>query len=414
MKNIFLSIALFMFSLLSAESGETAYMGRDKLNEECPQKSCEPCCPKPQAPICCECYVPNFNDLQCTTGLYLYGDFLYWFANEDNLSTCMTVQGVGDTLSGLLSVYGAKKVNHLDTKWDPGFRVGLGYNLPHDGWDINANYTWYHNKKNQTFGVPLFGTASAPSFPAVGQFALVDPWVNPALFDLSVGILDNPAFDTVKSLWKLTFNQIDLDLGRKFRLSEFMAMRPYIGVRGAWFTTRFNNIASSDSIFSTRYNFNTYSDKFKDKIWGVGLLGGFQPEWRFSQNFVLFSNLDASLLWGKFRLRKNEDYTSFNTAGVQTLNFHNTLTSSFFKLQAVLDLTAGFRWEQTWACRIRTYLDIGWEYHIWFDVNNRTKYGSDFGYGAVPPGTVFGFTGYEELQGNLMLSGGVVRFRVDF
>ncbi|HSW72542.1 MAG TPA: Lpg1974 family pore-forming outer membrane protein [Chlamydiales bacterium] len=401
MNKIFLSLAVSLITVLSAET------------PACPQKSCEPCCPKPKPPICCECYVPSYNDLQCDAGLFIYGDFLYWFAKEDNLSPCMTVIGVPNVSSSNNSTYGAVKANHFDTKWDPGFRAGLGYNLPHDGWDIDANYTWYRNKKHQKFGVPPFGTVGAPNFPAPGQLALIDPWNNFAVSNVGGGVLENPGFDTVQSLWKLTFNQVDLDLGRKFRLSEYMAMRSYIGARGAWFTTRFNNIASSNALFSTNFIFNSFSDKFKDKIWGVGLLGGLQPEWHFSRNFILFSNLDAALLWGKFRLRKNEDYTSFSSAGVETITFHNTLTSDFFKLQAVLDVTAGFRWEQTWCYRVRTSLDIGWEYHIWFDVNNRIKYGALFGYGAGS-GNDIGFSGYEELQGNLMISGGVVRFRVDF
>ncbi|HSW72541.1 MAG TPA: Lpg1974 family pore-forming outer membrane protein [Chlamydiales bacterium] len=416
MKKIFFSLAVSLITILSADDGETAYMGRDsQMNQECPQKSCEPCCPKPTPPICCECYVPSYYDLQCNTGLFIYGDFLYWYAKEDNLSPCTTVQAVTNVVTSTTPtvVLANVKVNHLNTQWDPGFRVGLGYNLPHDGWDIEANYTWYHNKKSHVFSVPGFGSTTSNVFPTPGQLALIDPWVNTSVLSPSGTFVEVFPFDTVQSRWKLSFNQIDLDLGRKFWLSKYTAMRTYVGVRGGWFTTRFNNKGSANYNFASTFTFTNFSDQFKTKTWGVGLLAGIQPEWHFSRNFILFSNLDAALLWGRFNLRKTEDYTSFSASGVQSINFHASFPSVFYKMHPVLDIALGLRWEETWCYRIRTYLDIGWENHIWFDENHRFKYGSFFT-NTISPGNAIGYSGYEELQGNLMMGGGFVRFRVDF
>ncbi|HSW73403.1 MAG TPA: Lpg1974 family pore-forming outer membrane protein [Chlamydiales bacterium] len=397
MKRLIIALTLFFSTGLPAA-------------QECPPTS--PCCPSPQPPICCECYVPSYYDLQCDLGVFIYGDFLYWFARENDLSPCMTVTSQPTLTPNFINYLAAVNTNQFETKWAPGFRVGLGYNTTHDGWDIDANYTWFQIKKHQVFNVPGFGSAGAPFYPSIGQLALLDPWINPQNFNNSPAFT-NPAFDTIQALWRLKLNQIDLDLGRKYWLGQFTAMRPYIGIRGAWFTTRFNNVASSNAVFSSTYTFNTFSDKFKNNIWGVGLIGGFQPEWHFCQNFLLFSNLDVSLLWGKFKTHKNENYTSFNPSGVATLNFQNFFNNIFFKMQAVLDLGIGLRWEETWCYRIRTYLDIGWEYHFWFDVNNRIKYQASFAYGTGG-GNVSGFQSFNELAGNLMISGGVVRFRVDF
>ncbi|HSW71947.1 MAG TPA: Lpg1974 family pore-forming outer membrane protein [Chlamydiales bacterium] len=437
MKKLFTFLGTFIISTLAADQ---AFIAKNTANacEEICEKPCKTkCCPTPPEPICTESYLPSYYDLQCDAGVYLYGDFLYWFANEDNLSPCMTVRGSNTTLvetapttatSFAYYTLSLVEVNHLHTKWEPGFRAALGFNFNCDGWDLEANYTWFRNRKHRTFSVPGFGIPAVDIpfrigqnaiTPDQGQLALVDPWINTTLYDqfFPYGTF---LFDKVSSQWNLHFNQVDLDLGNKFWIKRSMAMRCYVGVRGAWITTNFINVASSLTN-DDFYVHNTFSDNFRNHIWGVGLLGGIQPEWHFCRNFILFSNLDGALLWGKFRVRKQEDYASFGTFGSQSINYHNHSFSNFLKLQAVMDLTLGLRWEKTWCYRVRTYLDFGWENHIWFDINNRYKLaGSSESFFSqsprvvsVNPNTVK-VQSYEEEQGNLMLGGAFVRFRIDF
>lgn len=426
---------LFGFSILTSLMANEDKLLAKYYEEKAPVQECAPCCPTPPEPICTESYLPSYYDLQCDSGVYIYGDFLYWFANEDNLSPCMTVRGSNTTVqetppttATLFGYYTLSlvEVNHLHTKWDPGFRVALGFNLNSDGWDLEANYTWYRNRKNRTFSVPGFGIPAGTGIlqqgaltPNQGQLALVDPWINTTLYDqyFAYGTF---LFDKVSSQWNLHFNQVDLDLGNKFWIKKSMAMRCYTGVRGAWITTNFINVASSLTN-DDFYVHNTFSDNFRDHIWGVGLLAGIQPEWHFCRDFILFSNLDGALLWGKFRVRKQEDYDSFGKFGSHSINYHNHSFSNFIKMQAVLDLTLGFRWEKTWCYRVRTYLDIGWENHIWFDINHRYKLaGSSESFFdtnnrivSLHPETVK-VQSYEEEQGNLMLGGAFIRFRIDF
>lgn len=386
--------------------------------QECPApKPCckEKCCPCPKPPVCCECFVPSYYDLQCDSGVVVSADFLFWYANEDNLSPCLTgrATNIVSSSSSLVSSLAPIKENHLNTKWDPGYRVALGYNFDHDGWDTLVTYTWYQNKKSHVFSVPSFGTSTYANFPVDGQLALVDPWFNPAIFTQSTFFF---LFDRVNSRWKLNFNQFDWELGRKFWLGKYTALRTFAGVRGAWFTTKFNNVASANINFTSITNFLKYSDNFKDSIWGVGLLGGIQPEWHFCRNFILFSNIDMALLWGKIRVRKKEDYTGANASGLVGLNYHNIFTNSFYQMEPVLDLAIGLRWEETWCYKVRTYLDLGWEHHVWFDVNHRIKFNNpseDFNSGT-PSTEVNGYLSYDDLEGNLMMGGLVVRFRADF
>jgi len=413
MNKLFLTLGFSLFTGLSAE--------------KCSQ---EPCCPSPKPPVCCECYLPNYYDLQCDAGVYLYGDFLYWYAKEDNLSTCMTVQGNANALgvatsgiTGQNTILNLVEVNQMETKWDPGFRVAIGYNFDHDGWDLEANYTWYRNRHRHIVSVPGFSLLNTSAtivessfFPGNGQLALIDPWLNNTFLNTTAGGGGNLPFlfEKVSSLWKLDFEQIDLELGRKVWLGQYTAIRTYAGVRGALFSTKFFNVAYNLAP-NDSYNWNNFSDRFKDTVWGVGILGGIQPEWHFARSFMLFSNLDAALLWGKFNIRKDEDYASFGTNGVQTINYHNTSRNIFFKMQAVLDVALGLRWEGTWCSKVRTALDLAWENHIWFDVNHKYKIGPAF-VGGLPVGgsRPIGFNTYEEEESNLMMGGPVARFRIDF
>jgi len=101
----------------------------------------------------------------------------------------------------------------------------------------------------------------------------------------------------------------------------------------------------------------------------VGVLGGVQPNWHFCSNFILYSNFDMALIWGQSEEKKREKTSYFDS----TLS--NNWKNAFYRMQAILDLGIGVRWEKNWCCdRYTTALDLGWEHHIWFNHNERTQY----------------------------------------
>ena len=83
-------------------------------------------------------------------------------------------------------------------------------------------------------------------------------------------------------------------------------MRPYAGLRGAWTTTRFkvkgtlavdSGKSKKDEFFDEEISATVPAkDNFKNKLWGVGFIGGFQPNWHFWSNFILFGNFEGSLI----------------------------------------------------------------------------------------------------------------------
>lgn len=442
--------------------------------EKCCDCHCQPCCvPEPKKCIELEAYTPAYYDLQCDWGLFALVDFLYWYARETNLTYAARVvnqqtgsfvqpRATPSPVTVFLTNLVPESYKNLSSAWKPGFRVGLGINSSCDGWDALLDWTYYHNTKKSSTSVDDFSNSIFLTLPNVDQPALMNPWLNQgfsmaALSTLTPATLASTMipylFDSISAKWKLNFNQIDLELGRKYWLSRCFTLRPFLGLRGAWIKTNFTVTSSRDETFSrvnsgqvvtSMTNFSTLcKDRFINHNWGVGLLGGIQPNWHFTQRFILFGNVDMALLWGNGEAKKKENYTqhSFSTP---PLAFETTTTevnilledsskSNFSLLQPVLDLGIGFRWEETWCCnRFRTELDLGWEHHIWFDLNERIKTSGSMGYTNIVGGRMLlseedlgidlsgsqvattGFQTFTEVVGNLGLGGLVVRFRFDF
>ena len=68
--------------------------------------------------------------------LFIIADFLVWEAHENGLPIAIESQTNNSLTHG--------KVENLDFEWDFGFRVGAGYNLPHDGWDVRLIWLWFN------------------------------------------------------------------------------------------------------------------------------------------------------------------------------------------------------------------------------------------------------------------------------
>lgn len=94
-------------------------------------------------------------------GIWLSGDALLWQANQDNME--YTYKGVDAS-------------DHWDIEspsfdWDWGFRVGLGYNIPHDRWDLALVWTSIENHAHGHSHEKI----SLPSIPTLLLFTMYGP-----------------------------------------------------------------------------------------------------------------------------------------------------------------------------------------------------------------------------------------------
>ncbi len=182
---------------------------------------------------------------------FITGDFIYWTARMEGLAYVIT--GIGDQISSV----GRGSTKYPDWSWKPGFKAGIGLNLPHDEWDIYAQYTWYYSSASDTTNSRGNG--------------MLAPW---NVSDILSLIPNNESIQQARGAWDIHFSTIDVGLGRNYFISRFLTLRPSIGFKGGWI----------DQDYSVRYNLSTSNltsvlkMKNDHDYWGIGLRAGLKPK----------------------------------------------------------------------------------------------------------------------------------------
>ena len=224
-------------------------------------------------------------------------------------------------------------VHDVDFGVEPGFKILLGWDLPHDGWDLLGQFTWLHADADD-------------STTRSNTTALFNPQNDPLI--------------EAKADWKLKFNVIDLELGRNFFVSKYLKMRPFAGFKGTWqsedYTVNYitNNIIRNDA-----------KTEIDQDYWGFGLRGGCNTAWHFTNSWSIFGNFAISALWSGFDVdRKDAD----NFLGIESVDVDTE--NNFHTILPVLELILGLRYE-TWFYyeEYHIAIDAGWEQQVWWGHN---------------------------------------------
>ena len=300
----------------------------------CPPK--KPCCPPPAGKFdSCECpmpariITPNAGPRVCMgADVFVTADFILWTPREEGLEYAMTGANAPTSQGSL---------REPDFGLEPGFKVGLGLNLGHDGWDIFAEYTWLRSD--------------------------VDDSVRSSTMDWLWR--DGVSPDRADARWDFHFNVIDLELGRNFFVSQYLTLRPHYGFKGTW----------QDQDYTSRAEFlNAAGDvTLRNKMvqdfdyWGFGIRTGLDTAWHFSSSWSIFGNFAISALWSGFDIdRKDTQFSAVADTTITQLNTEN----NFHTILPVLELAIGLRWE-TWFSDDDYHfgIDAGWEEQVWWGMN---------------------------------------------
>jgi hypothetical protein len=262
------------------------------------------------------------------TDLWVQVEALIMHATED----CLSYGIKNDTaaVAGATVVDG--RVKNVDYSWNWGFRAGIGYNLPHDGWDMLLNWTWFqaHESKNEK---PL-----APET-VLANLAATQGGVG--------GVGGVPiAFPSAKGKATLHMNLLDLELGREFFVSKWLTLRPFVGGRAAWFNRGFKFSYSGVT---------KLKGKDHNRFRAGGIRGGLDTQWGLGSGWSFFGDLALSLLYGKQRMHSPQDLSS----GVRVQHTHNAWSA----VRSMIDLAVGLRWDHLFGCNdaYRIRLQLGWE-----------------------------------------------------
>lgn len=218
--------------------------------------------------------------------------------------------------------------NVVEVPWEStsGLRVGLGYRLPGDGWEIGFDYTYLFTDNTRTETAPPGGTVFATlSQPTLAVFAV----------------------DTAAASNLLLYNVLDLVIGRRFSVGDSMSLWLGGGGRFAWMkqelTTVYDGQTANQAVLSSPIDFD-----------GYGLRVGGEGQWNLGKKLSLFARAFGSLMVGDFETSLLET----NGAGATTIV---NLSDHYRKVVPVAELGVGLGW-QSEAFRFR----VGYELTNWF------------------------------------------------
>ncbi len=267
------------------------------------------------------------NSLKNSYDLWIDGEVLLWQSNVGSLDYGTTSKSETHISDG--------RVKHPDFNWDWGVRLGLGYKLPHDKWDLFLNYTYVQ--------------ASAHGHARGSDKVVFPTWAS----NFSG---QNPFFaNAAKAHWNMNLNMGDIELGRTCRVSQWLTIRPFMGVRGLVI----------DQDYHVAYKGGTVAPSGEDKIhmdtdfWGVGIRMGGNSLWGLGLGFSLYGNGSASLLSGNFDVHEREKNSDTSVLNVER-DIENVVVAA--------DLAIGLQWDYMFSKdRCHFGMKFGWEFDMFFD-----------------------------------------------
>ncbi|MBS0603876.1 MAG: hypothetical protein JSS60_02435 [Verrucomicrobia bacterium] len=273
------------------------------------------------------------NSLRNSNDLWIDGEILFWKSNMGSLDYGVTSESPNRIDDG--------HVKHPEFNWDWGFRLGLGYKLPHDKWDIFVNYTYVH--------------ARAHGHAGDSDDVIFPRWASGVNATPNVPFFANSA----KAHWHANLNMGDVELGRTCFVSKWLTIRPFIGVRGLVI----------DQEYSVEYKGGTMAPFDEDKVhmdtdfWGVGIRIGANTLWGLGKGFSIYGNGSVSLLSGDFDVHEHE---KLEDADIRLMNIERDVDN----VVVTADLALGLQWDYMFSKdRYHFGVKMGWEFDMFFDQN---------------------------------------------
>ena len=199
-------------------------------------------------------------------GVTPFCDVLYWHASEETSAVWSNVT--------TLTSFSAET---LQFDWSPGFRVGFGFQPAEESWDVKLYWTYFHTSQDATVG----GLST----------------VFTEFFSGFVGGDVNP-FNSALIDWRLTYNTIDLEAGRKFAIGESVWIRPSLGIKTAIIQQNIQ-LDTSDALYST-----STEESITHDFWGIGPSFGVSGAWNLPKcnNLSLTGSFSADFLFGQWNV----------------------------------------------------------------------------------------------------------------
>ncbi len=344
-----------------------------------------PCDQKPD--ICCEeprpgpfgFAYPMDVDLNCPRDFYINVTGLALQAKQDGMAFALRNSNSDNQqiLNG--QVLNFSTDNH-DWHYNPGMRVGLGFYVNHDAWNLEFEWTWVN-------------ITDAKRFSGANNDVLIPLWIAPQTISTT--------WTTAGAVWNAHYNVLDAKLGKPYHVSRYLVFNPFFGLRAGWI----------DQHFSAHYG-GTYNSALSGTVhhgendfWGFGSRAGIKTDWIIGKGWNLFGNIAASLLFGKFEIDQNVNQTGATVGSSQGFE----IEEEFYQNVPNMDIELGIAWNKYFnKQKYRIQIAAAYEFHEWWNqMNMRRIYGN----GTASPGTIIQSDTVS--RGNLTLNGFSLNVRFD-
>jgi hypothetical protein len=303
-------------------------------------------------------------------------DWLYWQVSEDNFEAASILRWDGDD----------EHPKHFrpvgsNPKWNSGYRVNLGYEFC-DCWDLEAIYTNLPNRNRSRHH-------SLESSDADNYIVLSDQ------FDFEDFIIPG-YFRSFQTRSHNDLSWIDLDMSRAVCFGECFTVRPHVGFRALWIENKFKMHGEFPDVSSganLEPNNPFFFAHLKHELTGYGVEGGLWTNWELGCGLSVVGHFGGSILYTRHRIHQHaaDSFLVIPTGAVtrtettegevegttqeESIVAVNPVSGSHTQFFGVptMDYFLGLQYESTF-CDFILIGRVGWEQHIFFDVNRLSRH----------------------------------------
>lgn len=287
------------------------------------------------------------------SGLASEVSFLYWKARAEGLAYAQEIDATVPTQPlGTIDIQDV--IKDIDSDWDPGFKLGLGYIFEsRQQWQPKVYWTYFHSNT----------TASASTNPAnIGLINLRPMWVP---------FLMGSITEKASAEWSLNYNVIDACIGRDFFVGKYLSLYPQAGIRGVWINQDYKvkyhggYFANGGAVFLQRDNKMESSNDYS----AGGVRFGSDAKWYLTKNLIIQGNGFVSLLYGEFEVREFYDGAFVQGVDLQPEDIY--LKKDFNAVRPCLETELGATWQMFFNNdKFRLALGAFYQLVYWFDQVN--------------------------------------------
>ena len=220
------------------------------------------------------------------TGTTFFAEGLLWQVRESNATNWGQILYPNDPNETIQFL-------NVSFNFSPGLRIGVGFNGNEKPWNVLFYYTGYTTRGTSQASTDTGELHSSFS----SNFYASNPQGN--------GIT-GPYYHRANITWDVSFNTLDLELGRLFTIDKLMKLRPFFGLKAGLINQSMNSNwfdpppsqGSLDPVFSSATE--KVTNNFKGIGPSVGMEASFDLLETSTQAFSVIGNFSGALMWSKW------------------------------------------------------------------------------------------------------------------